>query len=125
MKRTVIAAVLLLGTMVGTQAGRIDTYEDVIRPNGHKRSEAVLKADVDACYRQTGANPYRHAMPAFKKCMLAHGYRWLSVRNLPEPRTRVREPDTTHELLPTLSPPKPRAESGSSGDVCAKRAAVD
>jgi hypothetical protein len=108
MKRTVIAAVLLLGTLAAAQAKPIDTYLDLIRPHGHKRSATVFNADIAACYRQTGANRFHHESPAFKQCMLSRGYRWLSVRHVPDPRTRRSEPDTSYyDPGPPASDPQP------------------
>ena|SRR5690242_9020217 len=110
MKRTVIAAVLLLGTLACAQAESTDTYRDMIRPHGHKRSAAVFNADIAACYRQTGANRFHDDSPAFKQCMLSRGYRWLSVSHAPDPRTRRNEADTSYYdpgLLPSADPPSP------------------
>jgi hypothetical protein len=85
-KRTVIAAVLLLGTMLGAQADTaIQTYHDVLRPDGHKRSEPAFQADLDSCSRQTGGKRVYRDTPAFKQCMLGRGYRWESLRIEREP----------------------------------------
>jgi hypothetical protein len=103
MKRTMIAAALLLAAAARAEATSLDTYRDLIRPHGHARSDAVFDAALNACYAQTGASRFRADPPAFRQCMLGRGYRWKSVRNVPEPRTRVSEPDTSYH--PPDSPP--------------------
>jgi hypothetical protein len=55
-------------------------YKDLIRPNGHMRSDAVHQADVAACYRQTGASRYLPDSAAMKKCMLSRGYSFMWQR---------------------------------------------
>jgi len=86
MKRIIVATTLLLGTAVAAQAYPAAKYYDLIRPNGHPRSDAIHNADLDACYAQTGQSRYKADGPAFKKCMLGRGYRFVSqheVRNPP------------------------------------------
>jgi hypothetical protein len=100
LKRTVITAVLLLAATAGAQAVSLDTYRDLIRPHGHPRSDVVFQAALDACYGATGASRFRPDTPAFRQCMLGRGYRWRSMRDLPEPRTRVSKPDTSYEPEP-------------------------
>ena len=51
-------------------------YRDLIRPNGHPRAGAIFNADLDRCYRRTGADRDRADTPAFRRCMLGLGYRW-------------------------------------------------
>jgi hypothetical protein len=81
MKRTIITAALLLGTVLGANADTaIQTYRDQIRPHGHARSEAVYQAALDVCSRQTGGMRTYHDTPAFQNCMSEHGYRWKSLR---------------------------------------------
>jgi len=82
MKRIGITAALLLGTAtaVAAQAAPQVMYKDLIRPNGHKRTEAVYQADVSACYRQTGGSRYLPDSAAMKKCMLSRGYRFVWQR---------------------------------------------
>ena len=77
MKRTiVVAAALLLGTALSAEAQPVASYHDLIRPNGHPRSDAIHQADLDFCYQQTGQSRYSLDGPAFKKCMLSRGYRF-------------------------------------------------
>jgi len=96
MQRTIITTVLLLGALVGAHASSLDTYRDLIRPNGHPRSNAIHQADLDFCYRRTGASRYRPDTPAFKQCMLGRGYRWTSVRIERTPPAVVSEPYRSH-----------------------------
>jgi hypothetical protein len=99
----------VLGTVAGAHATSLDNYRDLIRPHGQKRSDAVFQATLDACYAQTGASRFHADTPAFKQCMLGRGFRWTWVRNVPEPRARASEPDTSYDPGPTVvdSPPPP------------------
>lgn len=85
MKRAIITAIFLFSGALNAAATPEDTYYDLIRPNGHPRSDAVFQADLEACYNQTGADRTRRDTPAFKKCMLGRGNRWMSTRNVPTP----------------------------------------
>jgi len=77
MKRIIVAAAVLLGTFSAAQARPINAYYDLIRPNGHPRSDAIHNADLEDCYQQTGQSRYRLDGPAFQACMRAHGYRYM------------------------------------------------
>lgn len=55
-------------------------YKDLVRPNGQPRSQVVYQADVNACYGQTGGNPYIPDSAAMKKCMLSRGYQFMWQR---------------------------------------------
>ena len=77
MKRIAIAAVVLLGTATAVVAQTPQAmYKDLIRPNGHPRSDAIHQADVDACYAQTGNSRYEPDGPAMKQCMRSRGYQF-------------------------------------------------
>jgi len=76
MKRIIITTALLLGTVVAAQARPVANYYDLIRPNGHPRSDAIHQADLNFCYAQTGQSRFSLDGPAFKKCMLSRGYRF-------------------------------------------------
>jgi hypothetical protein len=78
MKRIIIAAALLLGTVLAAQARPATTYHDLIRPNGHPRSQAIYQGNLDFCYRQTGQSRYSPDGPAFRQCMASRGYRFVS-----------------------------------------------
>jgi len=86
MNRTIVATALLLGTSLAAQAYPVAMYYDLIRPNGHPRSAAIYQSNLDACYRQTGQSRYKADGPAFKKCMLSRGYRFVWQRYVPNPR---------------------------------------
>jgi hypothetical protein len=80
LQRTTVISIALLCAIGGAQAGTMDNYTDLIRPNGKARGDAPFQADLDLCYRQTSASRYRQDTPAFKQCMLGRDWRWNSVR---------------------------------------------
>jgi hypothetical protein len=82
MRRAIIACALLLaGTFAAQAYHSNDTYYDLVRPNGQPRDDATFDADLNFCYRQTGASRYGLGdTPAFKQCMLGRKWRWQSVR---------------------------------------------
>jgi hypothetical protein len=71
--------------LAGAYAGTNDTYYDLVRPNGHPRSDAIFDADLNFCYGQTGASRYSQDTPAFKQCMLSRKWRWQSVKIVRDP----------------------------------------
>jgi hypothetical protein len=81
-KQIVITTAMLLGTATAVAAQSVPqtAYKDLIRPNGHMRSDAVHQADLDACYRQTGGSRYLPDSAAMKKCMLSRGFRFMWQR---------------------------------------------
>jgi hypothetical protein len=89
----VICAVLLCGIVAGHADHSHDTYFDLVRPNGHPRSDAIFEADLNFCYRQTGPNRMQQDTPAFKKCMLGRQWRWESVQTVRDPSRSKRRPD--------------------------------
>ena len=110
MKRIIVATALLLGTAVAAQAQAVPQtmYKDLIRPNGHMRSDAVHQADVDACYRQTGTGPYAPDTAAMKKCMLGRGYRFMWQRGFASGSRRAApsyDPGPSPSPSPDPSPP--------------------
>jgi hypothetical protein len=77
LKRAIIACAVLLAATFAAQASHsIDTYHDLVRPNGQPRSDAIFQADIDFCYRQSGANRNGQDTPAFKQCMLGRKWQW-------------------------------------------------
>jgi hypothetical protein len=57
MKSAIIACALLLAGTFAAQAYHYETtYNDLVRPNGQPRGDATYNADLNFCYRQTGAN---------------------------------------------------------------------
>jgi hypothetical protein len=85
MKRALTACALLLSATFAAQAYHSEsTYYDLVRPNGHPRSDAIFDADLNFCYAQTGSSRYEDS-PAFKQCMLGRKWRWESVRTVRSP----------------------------------------
>jgi hypothetical protein len=90
MKKIIIAAALVFGTLspaLATSHYAIAFY-DTLRPNGHKRSQAVGNAIAYSCYSQTGTSPEAAPTQAFKDCMQAQGFRWMSTRLVQNPPSR-------------------------------------
>jgi hypothetical protein len=89
MKRAILISVMLLAGVSSAQADDSEmNYRDLIRPQGHPRSDAIYTQNLDLCYNQTGIDRKLADTPAFKKCMLSRGYRWQftrMVRTSPEP----------------------------------------
>jgi hypothetical protein len=86
MKRVAIAIALLLATALSAHADHPDdTYHDMIRPNGHARSDAVFYAAVTACKRITRDSIHGADSPAMKDCMLKRGYQWQSTKWVEDP----------------------------------------
>jgi hypothetical protein len=77
MTRTLVTTALLLATTFAAQARPVDAYYDLIRPNGHPRSDAIHQRDMDYCYAQTGQSRYDLDSPQFQQCMLGRGYRHM------------------------------------------------
>jgi hypothetical protein len=110
MKRIIVtAAALLLGTVLTAQARPVAHYYDLIRPNGHPRSDAIHQADLNLCYRQTGQSRYSLDGPAFKKCMLSRGYRFLSQHGYGSGSRQAAapsyDPGPSSSPSPDMSPP--------------------
>ena len=82
MRKTIFAAALVLCWL--SPALALPHYDiafyDTLRPNGHKRSQAVGKAIAYSCYSQTGSSPEAAPTQAFKDCMKAQGFRWMSTK---------------------------------------------
>lgn len=81
MKRSLIILLALGASIAGATAQTFEmSYRDLIRPHGRPRSDAIYQSNLDYCYARTGASRTAADTPAFKKCMLTRGYRWLSTR---------------------------------------------
>ncbi len=82
MKRTLIIVALLASTCGQALASSHYemTYHDMIRPNGHARSDATYNSALDTCYNQTGERREDKDTATFKACMRQQGYRWVSTR---------------------------------------------
>lgn len=77
MKRTMIVAAMLLGTMLTAHA---DTsfWDDV---TGQRRSDDTLHADARYCSLKVGVEQNGQPTPAwYKKCMLSRGWRYTNER---------------------------------------------
>jgi hypothetical protein len=71
---------MFLASVVSAHADHYDTvYHDLVRPTGHPRSAAVGRANLEACFSQTGDKRARSDSAA------ARGYRWVSTRLVREP----------------------------------------
>ncbi|HLH88656.1 MAG TPA: hypothetical protein VKX28_09370 [Xanthobacteraceae bacterium] len=105
MKRIVITTAVLLATELAAQAYPVAKYYDLIRPHGHPRSNAVHQADLDFCHAQTGQSRYSPDGPAFKKCMLSRGYRFVSQRNVGAGRAAPSyDPGPSYDPTPSPDP---------------------
>jgi hypothetical protein len=73
MKKTVLALLMLLGSLGAAHADR-DVWTDVTR---HDRSDDILHADATYCSDRLGA-PQNGVptSPQFKRCMLSRGWRF-------------------------------------------------
>ncbi len=80
LKCAIIVSIVFLAGVANAGPQRQMTYRDLIRPHGQPRSDAIYDRNLDYCYSQTGADRTLDDTPAFKKCMLGRGYRWLSTR---------------------------------------------
>jgi hypothetical protein len=81
-KRTIaIAALILCSLSPAFAATHYEMrYHDMVRPNGHKVSDAAFNAALNACFSQTGLSRNAPASQAFKDCMKAHNEQWVSTR---------------------------------------------
>jgi hypothetical protein len=105
MKRAVIACALLLSGTFAAQAYHSDyTYYDLVRPNGHPRSDAIFDADINSCYAQTGSSRYEDS-PAFKRCMLSRKWQWQSTRTVGSPSKERRDYYDDNPTWPADPPP--------------------
>jgi len=115
MKRLVIATVVLLGSALSAYAHHPDdTYHDMIRPNGHARSDAVFYSAVTACKRISHNSIYAADSSAMKRCMLTRGYQWQSTNWVADRPTRS-SPSSTVDWTDFLqwqdSPPPPVSDN--------------
>lgn len=80
MKRIVIAGTIVLCTVLNAHAGQmVYKWYDTIRPNGHKRPDAIGNANLARCNAQYGEQT-DGLSPEFKACMEGLGYRLISAR---------------------------------------------
>ena len=90
---SVTCAVLLCGIFAAQAYHSEDTYTDLVRPNGQPRSDTIFNADLNFCYRQTGASRMNADTPAFKQCMLGRQWKWDSAKTVREPSRSKGRPD--------------------------------
>jgi hypothetical protein len=75
MKRIIMAALLLASSALGAAADTSTyVFKDALEPSGHERGADVRHADGRAC-GVSGDLDMPADVPAFKKCMLARGWR--------------------------------------------------
>jgi hypothetical protein len=88
-KNLMLAVAILATGMVSSASASVhgeSTYYDIIRPNGHPRSEAIYDAAVNACYSSSGESRMAvYDTPAFKQCMLSRGYRFKFTKVIQDP----------------------------------------
>jgi hypothetical protein len=83
MKRAIVIGMLLLTGVGAAHADYYETtYRDNIRPHGKPRSDAIYQANLNVCYAQSREDRTQPDTPAFKQCMLAHGYSYFSMRDV-------------------------------------------
>ena len=73
MKRIVLVAMILLGSVLGAHADH-DVYDNITK---HPRGDDVLQADTMSCTMMLGAP--QNGVPTsrtYKNCMLGHGWRF-------------------------------------------------
>jgi hypothetical protein len=94
-KRAVIAAALVLGSLSPAFAAThyVMKYHDMVHPNGHKISNAVFNAALNACYAQTGLSRNAAATQAFKDCMKAHNLQWVWTKLVKDPPSQQTSDD--------------------------------
>lgn len=80
MKRIFIAGTIILCAVLNAHAGQmVYKWYDTIRPNGHKRPDAIGNANLAKCNAQYGEQT-DGLSPEFKACMESMGYRLISAR---------------------------------------------
>lgn len=85
-KTAAFAALLLASLSPAFATTRyVMRYHDMVRPNGHKVSDAAFNAALDACFSQTGLARNAAANQAFKDCMKAHNEQWVSTKLVQDP----------------------------------------
>jgi hypothetical protein len=86
MKRAIIVGATLLRSLSPALAS--SHYAMQWHDMGHKVSDAVFNASLNACYSQTGMPRNAAATPAFKDCMRAHNEQWVSTRLVQDPPSK-------------------------------------
>ncbi len=81
------AAIFTALSVSAADAGAAAVFRDVLKPNGHARSQAAKAADGAGCGMVKGRG-LTVIMPVFEKCMAAKGWAFDHVR--PDPKARPR-----------------------------------
>jgi hypothetical protein len=86
-KKVIVAVAVVLGSLTPALASTHYefTWHDNIRLGGKPRSDAVLNAAVNDCYRQTGLSRDVDVTQAFKDCMATHNYAFAGEELVPDP----------------------------------------
>ena len=89
MKRSMIAAIMLLGTGLTAHALETDVWNDIRKPwRSNAEIQRAVKADAKACEREVGVQ--RGPLTTkFKECMLRHDWTFSHIKPQPAPRTVV------------------------------------
>jgi hypothetical protein len=89
MKKLIVAAASALMSVSPALASHYDiAFHDTLRPGGHQRSLAVAKAASASCFTQTGTSPEAAPTQAYKDCMNAQGFRWMTTKLIKDPATK-------------------------------------
>src|SRR3977135_3794490 len=79
MKRAILVAVWLASSALAAAGGTTThVFKDVARPYGQERSVDVREADGRACGSSGDLDMPKNSL-AFKKCMLARGWRFSHI----------------------------------------------
>jgi hypothetical protein len=94
MKRSIIAAVMLVGTVLTAHAVENDVWNDIRQPwRSNAEMDSAVKADARACEREVGVQ--RGPLTAkFKKCMLRHDWQFSHATRTRSSPTVVRNNGT-------------------------------
>jgi hypothetical protein len=98
MKRTALAALLLVGAALSAHADN-SVYDNTLKK---ARGDAELQVDGQYCDQRVGV--VRNGMatsPAYKKCMLSRGWRYRYTTRTPPEKTWI-DPETgltCHDIL--------------------------
>ena len=80
MKRMMILSAVLVAAFQPAMARHYElTFHDTLRPGGHERSLAEANAAAASCYAATGTSSFDAPTQAYKDCMRAHGFSWMST----------------------------------------------
>jgi hypothetical protein len=120
MKRIlVVSALLVMSAGQASADHMLYNFYDTIRPNGHRRPDAVGEAASHQCDARFGVQ-YLSASAGYRKCMRSFGYRYVSkqlVRTPGASRSSSGDEDTyippvdnsppSETILPDTTPVQP------------------